>query len=289
MISAASRNGLFQVSRDRTDHARGHLILQLEDIIESAIETVGRDMRPGGRVDQLRGDAHSARCPAKAAFQHVAHAQVAADLPHVHCSVLVSKARVARDDEEPANARQCRDDVLQDAVGEVFLLRVTAQVHEWQDGNRGPVGKSQSLCSRFIGYGSLDVREFRSACWRCFPHSADEPEALAGDRSDQALLLAAVTDRLAHRVDVAGQSGFRDDPPAPHRLEQIVPSSRHARGSPPGRAADRRPGPLASGSRSLRHSPLLAGRVPVSSSMLVLGRISKPNSSGFQGRYKAFA
>ena len=116
-------------------------------------------MRPGRRVDQLRGDAHSARCPAQAAFQHVAHAQLAAHLPHVHGSALVSKARVARDDEQPANARQCRDDVLHDAVGEVFLLRVTAQVHEWQDGDRGPVGKGQSLCSRFIRYGGLDVRE----------------------------------------------------------------------------------------------------------------------------------
>ena len=55
-----------------------------------------------------------------------------------------------------------------------------------------------------------------------FLDGADEPEAFAGERADQALLLAAVADRLAHRVDVTGQGRFGDDPPVPHRLQQIV-------------------------------------------------------------------
>ena len=54
------------------------------------------------------------------------------------------------------------------------------------------------------------------------PDVADEAEPLAGDRPDQALLLAAVADRLAHRIDVAGQGRFGDDPPAPHRIQQVV-------------------------------------------------------------------
>ena len=55
-----------------------------------------------------------------------------------------------------------------------------------------------------------------------FPDLADEAESLAGDGPDQALLVAAVADRLAHRIDVAGQGRLRDDPPAPHRRQQIV-------------------------------------------------------------------
>ena len=51
---------------------------------------------------------------------------------------------------------------------------------------------------------------------------ADEPESFAGDRADQALLLAAVADRLAHRIDVTGQGRFGDDPPTPHRIQQII-------------------------------------------------------------------
>ena len=54
------------------------------------------------------------------------------------------------------------------------------------------------------------------------PHLADETESLAGDGSDQALLFAAVADRLAHRIDMAGQGRLGDDPPAPDRLQQIV-------------------------------------------------------------------
>jgi hypothetical protein len=36
------------------------------------------------------------------------------------------------------------------------------------------------------------------------------------------LFLAGVSDRFAHRVDMAGQSGFRDDPAAPNHLNQVV-------------------------------------------------------------------
>ena len=55
-----------------------------------------------------------------------------------------------------------------------------------------------------------------------FLDGADEPEAFASERADQALLLAAVADRLAHRVDVTGQGRFGDDPSVPYRLQQIV-------------------------------------------------------------------
>jgi hypothetical protein len=44
----------------------------------------------------------------------------------------------------------------------------------------------------------------------------------AGDRPDQALLFTAVTDRLAHGVDVAGQGRFGDDAPAPDHSQQVV-------------------------------------------------------------------
>ena len=147
-----------QLSRDRTDHARGHLILQLEDVVYGAIETVGRDMRPSRRVDQLRGDAYPARCFAQAAFQHIAHAQLAAHLPHVHSTALVGKARVARDDEEPANVRQRCDDILHNSIGEIILLGVSAQVHEWQHRNRGLVGKRQHMCRCLVRADRLNVR-----------------------------------------------------------------------------------------------------------------------------------
>src|SRR5215472_8373726 len=47
-------------------------------------------------------------------------------------------------------------------------------------------------------------------------------ESLAGDRSKQALVLPAVADGLARRVDMTGQGRFRDDPPGPHGIEELV-------------------------------------------------------------------
>src|SRR5262245_51789938 len=63
------------------------------------------------------------------------------------------------------------------------------------------------------------IRSFRSIG---FPHVAHEPVALARDRTNQPLFLAAISDRLAHRVDMAGQGGFRDDPSTPYRIDQVV-------------------------------------------------------------------
>jgi hypothetical protein len=116
--------GPLELRRNRADDGLGDLILQLENIVERAFEALGPQMRPGGRIDQLPGDAHLVRRLAHAAFQHIAHAELAADLLHVDRAALVGEARITCDHEQPANARQGRDDVLHHAVGEVLLLDV---------------------------------------------------------------------------------------------------------------------------------------------------------------------
>ncbi len=78
-----------------------------------------------GRVDQLGGNAHPVGRLAHASLEHVLDAELARDPLHVDCLALVGERRVARDDEEPAEARQRGDNVLGDAVGEVLLLGVT--------------------------------------------------------------------------------------------------------------------------------------------------------------------
>jgi hypothetical protein len=83
-------------------------------------------MGAGRRVDQLPGDAHPAARLAHRAFEHIAHAELAADLLHVDGLALVGKTRIAGDDEEPADARERRNDIIDHAVGEIFLLRIAA-------------------------------------------------------------------------------------------------------------------------------------------------------------------
>src|SRR3546814_20494514 len=48
--------GTFELRRDRADDACGHLILQVEDIVEGAFESLGPDMGAGRRIDELSGD-----------------------------------------------------------------------------------------------------------------------------------------------------------------------------------------------------------------------------------------
>src|SRR6516165_3418981 len=62
----------------------------------------------------------------------LARAQFAADPLHLDGLTFVGKARIAGDDEQPANAAQGRDDFLDHAVGKIFLLRVAGHVGERQ-------------------------------------------------------------------------------------------------------------------------------------------------------------
>ena len=127
----------------------GDLILQVENVVQRAVEPVGPEMRAGLRFDQLRGDAQAIARLAHAAFQHIAHAEFAPDLPDVDGPALVDEARIARDHEQPFDPRQAGDDVLDHAVGEIFLLRIAAHVLERQHRDRGLVGQREPRRGRF--------------------------------------------------------------------------------------------------------------------------------------------
>src|SRR5262249_35453653 len=99
--------------------------------------------------DQLPGDPHPVPGLAYRAFEHIPHAQLAADLLYVDRLALVGEARITGDDEEPADAGERRNDLLDHAVCEVFLLRVAAQIGERQNRDRWLVGEGQ--CGRW-GY-----------------------------------------------------------------------------------------------------------------------------------------
>jgi len=74
------------------------------------------------------------------AFQNVADAEFAADALHIYRLALIGKARIAGDDEQPADAAERGDDLLDHAVGEIFLLRVARHVLERQHRDRRLVG-----------------------------------------------------------------------------------------------------------------------------------------------------
>src|SRR5215831_6459601 len=118
--------GLLQLGCDRAYDAAGHLILEIEDILNPAIEAIDPDMRTPRGIDKLPSDPHPASRPAHAAFQHIAHAELTTHLLYVHRATLIGEGRIARDDEQPAHARQRRNDLLDHAISEVFLLGIAA-------------------------------------------------------------------------------------------------------------------------------------------------------------------
>ena len=112
------------------------LVLDREDVGQVAVEAVGPDVPAVLAADQLPGDPHPRAGLADAALQHEAHAELLAHLLHVDGLALVRERGVAGDDEQPRDLREVGDDVLGDAVAEVFLLGVAAHVVERQHDDR---------------------------------------------------------------------------------------------------------------------------------------------------------
>src|SRR5208282_287594 len=134
---------LLQLRRDSANHAGCYVVLQLEYVLEAALEAIRPQMSARRRVDELASDAQPIGRLAYATLEQVAHPELAADLLHVDRAALVGKGRVARDYEQPAHPGERRDDLLHDAVAEILLLGIAAHVLERQHGNRRFVRKGK--------------------------------------------------------------------------------------------------------------------------------------------------
>jgi len=117
---------------DSDRHSLGDLVLQREDVGKIAVVALGPDVLAALGLDQLRGDADAIAGFAQAAFEHIAHTELASDLLHIDRAALVAEGRIARDDEQRRIARQRGDDVLGDPVGEELLLGVATHIREGQ-------------------------------------------------------------------------------------------------------------------------------------------------------------
>src|SRR5215475_449795 len=137
---------------DSNDRAH-NLILHSKDIIDLAIVVLGPAVSACPSIDQLGGDAYAIATPPHTSFQHIAHSEFAADLADIRRFTLVLKAGIARDHEQLADARQLGDEILYDAVGEILLLGITAQVGEGENGDGRLLRHAES--------GLLNVRRVR--------------------------------------------------------------------------------------------------------------------------------
>src|SRR6202040_1950191 len=108
----AAHLGRLQGRLDDTGDADSDLVLELEDVLQRAVEAAGPEMRAGQGIDQLPGDAHLRSRLAHRAFEDIAHAELAADLLYVDRLAFISEARVAGDDEQPADPGERGDYLL---------------------------------------------------------------------------------------------------------------------------------------------------------------------------------
>ena len=127
---------------------QGDIVLDGEDVIESAVIALRPDMRAAGGIDQLRGDANAVSALADAAFQDISHAELLGRLPHVDRLALVDEAGIAGDDPQPRQLRQGRDNVLDQPVGKEILLLVAGHVGEGQHRDGGCFRGGQRLLRR---------------------------------------------------------------------------------------------------------------------------------------------
>ena len=135
--------GLPDMRGEDCDDRAHNLILDGKDVLDLAVVVLGPAVSPCRSIDQLGGDANAVAPPPHAAFQHIAHAELAADLADIGRLALVLEAGIAGDHEQLAEPRQLRDDVFDDAVGEILLLRIGAKVDEGQNGDGGLVRESE--------------------------------------------------------------------------------------------------------------------------------------------------
>src|SRR5229473_4547520 len=169
-------------------------------------------------IDKLTRDANATPGLADATFKYVAHTKLAANLLHVHGPAFVSKTRIACDHKQPTKERQRHRDVLHDAIGEILMLRIRAQIGEGEDGDRGFIGKRERGFRQFRRI----VGDIRTRGPLRFPHLSDETKTLARQCLDEALFLAGIADRTAGDIQTGRQRRIGHDTSIPDDVDEIV-------------------------------------------------------------------
>jgi hypothetical protein len=125
-----------QLDAERVREPARDLVLQSEQIARVAVEPFCPKMRIGRSIDQLGVDTDLVARSPDAPLEHVAHAQLAADLLRVNRLVPVCECGIARDHEHILEPREIGREVLGDPVREILLLPVVAEVRKGQDDDR---------------------------------------------------------------------------------------------------------------------------------------------------------
>ena len=112
------------------------LVLQCEQITGVTIEPLRPEIRGGIGIDQLGVDAHPVFRPPHAAFQNIADAELEPNLLGVDRRVPIGERGIPRNHKHARDARQVGCHILSDAVREISLLAIVAQISKRQHHDR---------------------------------------------------------------------------------------------------------------------------------------------------------
>ena len=207
-----------QLHRQRARDMRGDVGLQDQRFAKRSVVGLGPEMHFGARLDQLRRDADAIAVAAHAAFEQIVDAKLAADLAGAFRRSLEQHRRRARDDAEPARAQPAdlRDHFFGQAVAEIFLRRIAAQIRERQHDEPDVDAVAPAL------------REAAARRAGCAPAALaldgrNEPVPAPVQRLDKSRIVRVVAERGAQALDRRIQAVLEIDegPGGPQTLAQL--------------------------------------------------------------------
>ena len=123
-------------ARQGGDDSSDYVILELEDIVEIAVETISPNLRYLSHLGDLGIDTHAFPGTAHASLDNVSDAQLRPDRAEIDLpSSIRQRMNAARLRSCPAPSK-VGNQVFRQALGKGHLLRVVAEVSEREDGNR---------------------------------------------------------------------------------------------------------------------------------------------------------
>src|SRR5260370_21237026 len=119
-----------------------NFILNRENVGQIAVVAVGPDVIPRFSLDEVGSNADPIGGLAHAAFEHITHAELSADLLHIDRLAFIGKRRVPGDDEQRGIMRKSGDDVFGYTIGDELLLGVATHIGEGQYASEGLSGNA---------------------------------------------------------------------------------------------------------------------------------------------------
>ena len=142
----------------------GNLALHGEHVGELAVEAVGPSTETGAPVHQLGGDAHRVAGAAHAALQQKGDAELGGDGDRALGRIARGVRRGGGEDLQLAVARQRQAHLFGQAVGEIALRRIAAQIAKRQHGDAvGRRGREQAGPPGDIAPATHDRRQADAA------------------------------------------------------------------------------------------------------------------------------